>query len=263
MRVVLTGVAGGIGRRVARRLVERGHSVVGVDRRPTEPLAAAVETHTVDLTDEAAVQELLAGVECDGLVTAAGWYEIGALEDCSPAELRRHLEANLLTTHTAVHAALPTLRRRQGRIVVVGSTAGSVPLPYHGAYSTAKAGLHGYTDVLRRELSPHGVETVLVEPGPTRTGLNERAARAVEGREGPYTDVYEQFREYSPRSVAPGTVADSVVTALTVDEPRARYRVGARARWLPRLATMLPTGVFDRLVRAGLPGGVLGRLIDR
>lgn len=263
MRVVLTGVAGGIGRRVARRLVEQGHSVVGLDRHRTEPLAEAVETHTVDLTDEAAVRERLTGLECDALVTAAGWYQIGALEDCSPEEFRRHLEVNLVATHTAVHAVVPTIRRRRGRIVTVGSTAGSVPLPYHGAYSTAKAGLHGYTVALRRELSPHGVETVLVEPGPTRTGLNERAARAVEGRESPYAAIYEQFRDYSPRSVAPEAVADSVVTALTVDNPRPRYRVGTRARWLPRLATVLPTGVFDRIVRAGLPGGVLGRLIDR
>jgi NAD(P)-dependent dehydrogenase (short-subunit alcohol dehydrogenase family) len=262
MRVVVAGAAGGIGSRVARRLLERGHSVVGLDRRQ-EGLPERVEAHTLDLTDEQAVQAAVAGREVDGVVTAAGWYEIRALEDCPPGDFRRHLEANLVSAHTVVHAALPALRRRDGRVVIVGSTVGSVSLPYHGAYSAAKAGLHGYADALRRELGPRGVGVSLVEPGPARTGLNERAARSTDDGGGPYEAAYRQFRGYSPQSVEPDRVADSIVTALTADSPRARYRVGRRARWLPRLAGILPTGLFDRVVRAGLPGGLLGRLVDR
>ena len=262
MQVVLGGAAGGIGCRVARRLAERGHTVVALDRRQPE-LPDAVETHVLDLTDELAVGERLAGRTVDAVVTAAGWYEIGALEDCSPAELRRHLEANLLTAHTLVHATVPAVRRREGRIVLVGSTVGSVPLPYHGAYSTAKAGLHGYAGALRRELAACGVEVALVEPGPTRTGLNERAAQADRKADSAYAAVYTAFRDYSPRSVDPDTVAAQIVKAVTADSPRTRYRVGRRARWLPRLAAVLPTGVFDRIVRAGMPDGPLGRLLDR
>jgi NAD(P)-dependent dehydrogenase (short-subunit alcohol dehydrogenase family) len=261
MCIVVAGAAGGIGSRVADRLLDRGHSVVGLDRRDEIPDGA--ESHVLDLTDETAVQEVVAGREVDRVVTTAGWYEIGAIEDCPPAEFRRHLEANLVTAHTVVHAALPAVRRRQGRVVLVGSTVGSVALPYHGAYSAAKTGLHGYADALRRELGPRGVDIALVEPGPTRTGLNERAARSGGDRDSPYAAAYEQFRGYSPQSVEPGQVADTIVTALTADSPRARYRVGLRARWLARLATVLPTALFDRVVRAGLPGGLLGRLVDR
>lgn len=261
MHVVVGGAAGGIGSRVARQLAEAGHSVVGLDRHA--PGLEGVETHTLDLTDETAVGDVVAGRRVDAVVAAAGWYEIAALEDCPPAEFRRHLEANLLTAHTLVHATLPSVRRRRGRVVLVGSTVGSVPLPYHGAYSTAKAGLGGYADALRRELEPRGVGVTLVEPGPTRTGLNERAARAKRGSDSAYAAVYEQFRGYSPRSVAPETVASRIVAAVTEENPPARDRVGRRARWLPRLATLLPTGIFDRLVRAGLPDGVLGRIVDR
>jgi NAD(P)-dependent dehydrogenase (short-subunit alcohol dehydrogenase family) len=262
MQILLTGAAGGIGSRVASRLVEQGHSVVGLDRRGGD-IPTGVEPHVLDLTGEAAVQEVVAGREIDAIVTAAGWYEIAALEDCSPAAFRRHLEANLVSAHTVVHAGLPSVRRRNGRIVLVGSTAGSVALPYHGAYSAAKSGLHGYADALRRELASRGVDVALVEPGPTRTGLNERAASAAETGDSPYGAGYEQFRGYSPQSVEPERVADSVVTALTADSPQARYRVGRRAQWLPRLAGVLPTRLFDRVVRAGLPGGLLGRLVDR
>ena len=200
MRVVLTGAAGGIGRRVARRLVEQGHTVVGIDRRAV--VLDGVETHVLDLTDGEAVRDLLAGQPVDALVTAAGWYEVSAIEECSPETFRRHLESNLVAVHTVVHAVLPTLRRRQGRVVVVGSSTGSVALPFHGAYSTAKAGLHGYTDSLRREVEPRGVDVALVEPGPTRTGLNESAARGADD-DGAYAETHERFRGYSPRVSPP------------------------------------------------------------
>jgi len=262
MHVVVAGAGGGIGSRVARGLLREGHSVVGIDRH-REDIPDSAESHGIDLTDEPVVREVIAGREVDALVTAAGWYEVGALEDCPPAQFRRHLEDNLVTAHTVVHAGLPAVRRRRGRVVFVGSTVGSVALPYHGAYSAAKSGLHGYADALRRELRSRGVEVSLVEPGPTRTGLNERAARSADADDSPYAAVYERFRGYSPESVPPERVAETAVTATTTDSPRARYRVGARARWLPRLGGVLPTGLFDRVVRAGLPGGLLGRLVDR
>ncbi len=259
MRVVVTGAAGAIGRRIVGQLTDQNVSVLALDKRPID---LPVETRVVDLTDAAAVEEILNGCQIDAVVTAAGWYAIGAVEDCSPAEFREHLEANLVTAHTVVHAALPSVRRQTGRIVVVGSIVGSVPLPYHGAYSAAKAGLDGYATALRRELRSRDVSVSLVEPGPTRTGLNEQAA-ADRPEGGPYAAAYEQFRKYAPESVAPEQVANAAVTALTADRPRARYRVGRRARWLPRVASLLPTPIADRLVAAGLPGGVLGRLIDR
>ncbi len=266
MQVVLTGAAGGIGRQVAGRLVDGGHEVVALDRRGDvlETLPEAVETVAVDLTEEDAVARVLADRPVDCVVSCVGWYELAALEDCSPAAFRRHLEANLVAVHTPVHAALPTLRRRGGRVVVVSSVAGSVPLPYHGAYSAAKAGLNGYTAALRREVQPRGVAVSLVEPGPVRTGLNERAAAALADRSGsPYADRYAAFDSYSPESAKPAAVAATVAEAATADSPRPRYRVGTRARWLPRLSWLLPTALFDRLVRSGLPGGLLGRLVDR
>lgn len=261
MRVVLTGAAGEIGRRVARRLLADGHTVIGLDKQPVALPEPAV-THVVDLSNDAAVRTLLEGQTVDAVVTAAGWYTVGALEDCSPAAFRDHLEANLVAAHTVINATLPAVRRQRGRIVIVGSTTGSVPLPYHGAYSAAKAGLDGYATALRREMAEHGVTVSLIEPGPSRTGLNEQAA-AARPDTGPYADVYDQFDGYSPESTTPAAVAETVVQAVTVTAPRGRYRVGRRARWLPVLLSVLPTRLADRLVRAGLPDRLLGRLIDR
>lgn len=274
MRIVLTGAAGGIGRRVTDRLLGRGHDVVALDRDEPglEALPEAVDARVVDLTDPEATALALKNVTPDAVVTCVGWYTIGALEDCPPERFREHLETNLLTVHNVLHPVLPALRTGAGRIVLVGSMVGSVQLPFHGGYSAAKAGLAAYANSLRREVSEHGVDVSLVEPGPTATGFNERAADALlvsreaehgEKIDDPYAAVYRAFDSYSPEAVDPETVADRIVTATTTEDPKARYRISARARWLPRLEAVVPTSIFDRMVRAGMPDRWLGRWIDR
>lgn len=265
MRILLTGAAGEIGRRLATRL-NNSHEVVAVDQ-DTEALtrlADSIDTRTIDLTDTQAVQSELTGLEVETFVSAVGGYELAALEDCSPASFTDQLETNLTAVHTPLQTVLPKLRAQAGRVVLIGSMVGSVALPYHGAYSAAKAGVSGYADALRRELAPHGVTVSLIEPGPVRTGFNERAASGLADRSGSvYADTYAQFASYSPAAADVETVVERVITAVETDRPRARDRIGRRARWLPRLQSVLPTWVFDRLIRSGLPGGVLARLIDR
>lgn len=266
MRVVLCGAAGGIGRQVADRLLEAGHDVVGLDRDAAgvAELPAAIDGRVVDLSDEGEVERALADTTADAVVSCVGWYELGAIEDCSPDTFREHLEANLLAVHTPIRELLPGLREREGRVVVVGSMVGSVPLPYHGAYSAAKAGLAAYLDSLRREVGPRGVDVTLIEPGPARTGFNERAAAGLNRlADSAYAEQYRAFEGYSPDAASPAQIAERIVIALDADSPRARYRVSARARWLPRLEALVPAWLSDRIVRSGLPGGVLYRLIDR
>jgi short-subunit dehydrogenase len=271
MRVLVTGAAGGIGRGLVRALAAADHDVIGVDRDAAglAALPEAAETHVVDLRDGDAVEALLADRALDRVVSCVGGYEIAAIEDTTVDSFRSQIDTNLTAVHTVVRATLPSIREGGGRIVLVGSMVGSTALPYHGAYSAAKAGLRGYADALRREVEPHGATVAFVEPGPVPTGFNERAAARLAERiadsdpEGPYVDAYRAFEGYAPAATDLETVVEHVVDAVTADRPRAVYRVSRRARWLPRAAAVLPDRLYDRLVRAGLPGRLLWRLLHR
>ena len=54
MRVLVTGITGRLGQTVARRLLEHGHEVIGIDRRPWDDVPAGIEMHNVDLRKRAA-----------------------------------------------------------------------------------------------------------------------------------------------------------------------------------------------------------------
>lgn len=274
-RALIAGGAGGIGRATVRRLCDRGWTVhaLDIDATGLAALPDEVRTHTVDATDPDAVASAVAEAAPDAVVAAIGWYELGAVEDQPADAFGRHLDGNVVGTHAVVRAALPGLRERGGRIVIVGSVLGRVALPYHAAYAASKHALVGYADALRREVGPRGVDVSLVEPGPVGTGLNRRAAAALDRyAESTYAGAYDALRwgyrgedekrEGDGAAADPGAVVDAVVGALTDDRPRARYPVSRRARWLPRLGAVLPTRVFDWMVRSGTTG-LLSRLIDR
>lgn len=265
MKTLVTGAAGGIGTQIVRRLRSKRELIaVDRDRDALNQLPNDVDTRAVDLTDEQAIQEELSDEQVETLISAVGWYELAAIEDCSPSSFEKHLATNLTAVHTPIYATLPTIRKHSGNIVILGSVVGRVSLPYHGGYSASKAGLAGYTDTLRREVASKGVDVSLIEPGPIRTGFNERATSSLNNMSvSVYAEDYHHFRSYSPTSVSVDTVVDYIIAAIEADRPKARYRIGRRARWLPWLQTILPTRVFDRVVRSGLPGGLLHKLIDR
>ena len=84
MRYFVTGATGFVGGRVARQLIEAGHSVAAVVRDPAKAhdlAALGVEVQRGDVTDKASMRASMTGA--DGVFHIAGWYKIGA-RDKSP-----------------------------------------------------------------------------------------------------------------------------------------------------------------------------------
>jgi NAD(P)-dependent dehydrogenase (short-subunit alcohol dehydrogenase family) len=165
---------------------------------------------------------------------------------------------------------LPLLRRGRGRIVNLGSIGDRIVAPMTGPYHVSKFALRAWNDTLRLELSPWGIQVVLVEPGAVATPIWETSIAAAErlqqrlpaGVEELYGRAIAAARTSARRSAARGMPADQVATvvaqALTVRRPRARYLVGTDAR-ITAMVARLPDRLRDRLILSQSGGANQGR----
>lgn len=182
-RTLVTGGSAGIGLATARLLAARGCgvTVLGSDPERVADAAAAVTGTGVvcDLADPTAVSDLaerLAGEPAFDLVMHnAGIGLRGPAADLPAPDLDRLLAVNVRAPISLTAALLPAmLGRGHGRLVYVGSIAGTVGAAGETAYAASKAALQGYADGLRAELAGTGVGVTLLLPGVVATAFFDR-----------------------------------------------------------------------------------------
>jgi NAD(P)-dependent dehydrogenase (short-subunit alcohol dehydrogenase family) len=165
---LVTGGARGIGAAVAARFAADGWRVVIADRDAAAPAHPA---HSVqaDVSDEAAVQALVAGIAAqegrlDALVCNAGFMVRKPLRALTLAEWNGVLGTNLTGTFLAVRAAEAMLRAARGAVVTIASTRAHQSEPDTESYSASKGGLVALTHALAVSLGPE-VRVNCVSPG--------------------------------------------------------------------------------------------------
>ena len=108
----------------------------------------------------------------DLLVNNAGLIRPGNLADISEADMRRHIQVNLLAPMCLTRAAARAMGPRgSGQILSIVSAAGLIALPGSAAYSASKFGLRGFLASVRMELAPLGVQVSAVLPGAVDTPM--------------------------------------------------------------------------------------------
>jgi 3-oxoacyl-[acyl-carrier protein] reductase len=175
---VVTGTAHGIGTAIAEALRSDGAAVYGVDK------------DDVDLTDAGAVRDFFAKLGgADVLVNNAGGVvgQVGhPLEHVSEQHWLEVLHANLTTNFLCTRAVVPVMKeRRWGRIVNISSAAGlTVSKTGIQAYTSAKAGVIGFTRQMAKELGPFGITVNCIAPGFVRSNPTTERQWESYGEEG-------------------------------------------------------------------------------
>ncbi len=261
--VLITGASSGIGAATAERLAKAGwHVFAGVRNEGAAP--AGTTELLLDITDAGSISRAAeaVGERLDGLVNNAGIAVAAPLEHLPLDELRRQLEVNVVGQLAVTQALLPALRAARGRVVLIGSIAGTSALPFLGPYAISKFALEAFADALRVELAPDGVHVSIIRPGTIATPIWTKpqpvadmlGPDAVE-RYGPRLVALRAFAAARAAKAAPvDSVARAVEHALTSGRPRTRYLVGRDAR-IRATVERLPDRLRDRIVTRALLRG--------
>lgn len=266
--VLITGTSSGIGLSSAVECAAAGHRVVATmrnlaKRAALDEAAAArgvtLDVEQLDVTSEGAggkIKELILKYgPLFALVNNAGIAIGGAFEEQSEADLREQFETNVFGLMTVTRAVLPSMRAAgRGRIINISSLSGRVAFPLLSAYAATKHAVEGFSEALRWELEPFGVDVCLVEPGTFKTPIffdNQRRGEHV-SEAGPYAAINETVQrlilEDAAKAPPPDAVAKAVARLVIEPSPRFRTLVGMDARTLVTLRRMVP----DRLFASGI-----------
>jgi NAD(P)-dependent dehydrogenase (short-subunit alcohol dehydrogenase family) len=258
--VLVTGASSGFGQAIAHALRARGWRVYGTSRAPSAAAADADPLLAMDVDDDAsvagAVDRLLRDAgRLDALVNNAGFGCAGALEDTTVEEARRQFETNFFGMHRVCRAVLPHMRgRRAGRIVNMSSMGGLVAVPFQGMYCATKYAVEAYTQALRMEVRPFGIQVSMIEPGDFATGFTAgRRLTAASTAGSPYAErcraAVAKMAEDEAATRDLGPVVRATIAALESAQPRLRHAVASPLqRTLVGLRHLLPQRLFERLV---------------
>lgn len=188
--VLITGCSHGFGGQLVEPLARRGYTVYATLRHARGKNAGAaaqlrrlaseglpVRVLEMDVTSteqvEAAVADALAETgRIDVVVHNAAVLPIGVSEAYTVEQFQMHLETNVVGIHRLNRAVLPHMRRRgSGLLVHLSTVAGRVIVPFQTLYQATKFAVEAYAEGLRYELSTFGVDSVLVQPGPSHTNM--------------------------------------------------------------------------------------------
>ena len=284
--VLITGASSGFGMLTSITMAKYGWQVLAtmrnLERRETlENLASAagvldrIEFIALDVTNRGQIYTLasaLAERPVHAIVNNAGFAMAGFTDDVSDAELRQQFDTNFFGATAVTRAFLPHFRRQGfGHIVMVSSISGRTGFPGLGSYVASKFALEGWTESLRLEMKPLGIQVVLVEPGSFETDIWTRnailststqaatdlppeAQSPLDAKSSPNAERIVRWRkriETGKPKANPQIVADGIAAILDNPSPKLRYVFGTDARIALLLCSLLPISLFERLILKG------------
>ena len=234
---LITGASAGLGADFARQLSRRGHRLVLVARRKDRLETLADELGNaravaMDLGEPGAAGRLMADIaahaeQVDCLINNAGFGLWGKFATLDGPRQRQMIDLNCGALVELCHAVLPAmLKRGEGAILNVASTAAFQAGPGMATYFATKAFVLSFSEALHEEVAKSGVRVTALCPGPTRTEFG-----AVAGFKG--NGAFDRLSATSAEVVAVGLKALDSNRAVAI--PGLVNKIGAQGqRFFPR-----------------------------
>ena len=241
----VTGSSRGLGRAIVEAGLAAGNKVLATARDTaslrdlSERYGGQVKLFALDVTDETmAAAGVRAAIDAFGsldvVINNAGYGNLSSVEDTMMEDFRAQIETNLFGTIIVTKAALPYFRERKaGHFIQFSSMGGRIGPPGRGAYSAAKWGVEGFSEVLSRGVAPLGIKVTIVEPGGFRTDFAGISTRLSEGRPEYDSTVGKtaRFQRYynGKQPGDPKKAAQAIIQLTREQNPPLRLLLGSDA----------------------------------
>lgn len=260
--IVITGCDSGIGKSLAEVLIKRGYSVAisYLEINHFEEVSNAYSWR-MDVLKPLEVEEFCSyvkdlcsnGLALEAIVMNAGITMVGPVENLPMELYRKCMEINYFAPVKMIKEFIPEIIRNRGRIMMIGSYAGRIALPFLSAYASSKYAAEGFCDSLRREMNPFGVKTIIMEPRAVATpmwnkGKDQDISFTDEKYKSCLTKARESFVKGGNNGVDVDVAAFDISQILLCKNPKPRYII---AKNIPasKFLLMVPDRVLDKGIK--------------
>jgi len=264
--VVITGLAQGIGREVARLLAGSKVPVAGfdVDEDGIESLKKELEQAgcghllmTLDIADRPGILKFRDMVldkfgRVDVVVSNVGIGFFGPFEEVDLEKALKCMEINVIGTAAIFQAFLPSMREnRSGKLIAVSSLVGQVPFPFESIYSASKFAVEGLVQSMRYEVEPFGIRVALIQPAQVSTSFAAKIHKLPpEG--SPYRERADRFikrdEELIKTAPTPPQAAAEIVRVITSKNPKLHNQIDLKSKVFMALNRILPRRIRDAIL---------------
>lgn len=256
-RVILViGGSSGIGLATASKLADAGHVVYCGARTdcPDERISSLYVDVTRPETVTDCVEKILDETgRIEQLVYSAGFSMAAPVEFAEEEDYRYLYEVNFFGALAAVRAVLPHMRTNSyGRIALIGSMGGVLPIAYDAFYSSSKAALMMLGKELNMEVNPFGIYATTVLPGGTSTRFTFKRKVYTSDEAGLYSGDLDKsvgtLAGIEQGGMSPEEVADTVIKVLDDPVPPAVVASGIKNKTYYLTQKLMPEKFIQHLV---------------
>ncbi|MGM0950138.1 MAG: oxidoreductase [Bacillota bacterium] len=272
---IVTGASKGFGQLAAVKLA-KSFFVIATTRQPekAEELRELAAAHNVadsihitalDVTDEQSIASFGKAVSAyapiDLLVNNAGTAYGGFVEDVPMEHFRQQFETNVFGVIHVTKTVLPYIRKHSGaKIINMSSISGLTGFPAMSPYASSKHALEGFSESLRAELLPFGIQTALVEPGSYKTSIWSTSLShymSVPADDSAYQQYYKKILSYveknADESGDPQEVADLIYQLATKQHlKKLRYPIGKGIKLTLLFRSLFPWSAWESILKKKL-----------
>ncbi len=268
---IVTGASSGFGLLISLELAKSDFNVIATMRtleKGEELLKQAhvlgvkenIFLHELDVTSNQSISKFKTMLEntehIDLLVNNAGYAGAGFIEEIPIEEYRMQFETNVFGAISVTQAVLPIMRKqRSGKIINMSSISGRIGFPGLSPYIASKYALEGWSESLRLELKPFGIDVVIVEPGSYKTNIWTSGKHISEKslkEDSPYFDMMKKLEQHIERGATqfgnPDEIASLVVTLALKKKTGLRYMIGKGVRLSVFIKNIVPWRVWEKIL---------------